>query len=60
LTAAHLLHNHVRPFFEEHDIKLLPVLSDRGSEFCGIERYKYELYLAVEDIDYFRFRRFLA
>jgi hypothetical protein len=23
------------PFFEEHDVKLLSVLTDRGSEFCG-------------------------
>jgi hypothetical protein len=25
----------VLPFFEEHDVKLLRVLTDRGSEFCG-------------------------
>ena len=23
------------PFFEEHDVKLLRVLTDRGSEYCG-------------------------
>jgi transposase InsO family protein len=45
----------VLPFFEEHDIKLLRVLTDRGSEFCGNpERHEYELYLAVEDIDHSR------
>ena len=43
------------PFFEEHDVKLLRVLTDRGSEFCGNpERHEYELYLAVEDIDHSR------
>jgi hypothetical protein len=43
------------PFFEEHDVKLLRVLTDRGSEYCGNpERYEYELYLAVEDIDHLR------
>ena len=37
--------------------KLLRVLTDRGSEFCGNpERHEYELYLAVEDIDGARFR----
>jgi transposase InsO family protein len=45
----------VLPFFEEHDVKLLRVLTDRGSEFCGNpERPEYELYLAVEDIDHSR------
>jgi transposase InsO family protein len=38
-----------------HDVKLLRVLTDRGSEFCGNpERHEYELYLAVEDIDHSR------
>src|SRR6266480_4261912 len=46
---------YVLPFFEEHDVKLLRVLTDRGSEFCGNpERHQYELYLAVEDIDHSR------
>jgi hypothetical protein len=36
-------------------VKLLRVLTDRGSEFCGNpERHEYELYLAVEDIDHSR------
>jgi transposase InsO family protein len=48
-------HERVLPFFEEHDVKLLRVLTDRGSEFCGNpERHEYELYLAVEDIDHSR------
>ena len=54
ITAADLL-DRVLPFFEEHDVKLLRVLTDRGSEFCGNpERHEYELYLAVEDIDHSR------
>ena len=37
------------------DVKLLRVLTDRGSEYCGNpERHEYELYLAVEDIDHSR------
>ena len=43
------------PFFEEHEIALLRVLTDRGTEYCGAaERHEYELYLAVEDIDHTR------
>ena len=31
------------PFFEEYDVKLLRVLTDRGSEFCGNpERHEYD------------------
>jgi transposase InsO family protein len=55
LTAADLLNDRVIPFFEEHDLKLLRILTDRGSEFCGNpERHDFELYLAVEDIDHSR------
>jgi hypothetical protein len=55
ITAADLLNDCVLPFFEEHDVRLLRVLTDRGSEFCGNpERHEYELYLAVEDIDHSR------
>jgi hypothetical protein len=36
-------------------VKLLRVLTDRGSEFCDSpERHGYELYLAVEEIDHSR------
>src|SRR5262245_31677978 len=35
ITAADLLNDRVLPFFEAHDVKLLRVLTDRGSEFCG-------------------------
>ena len=43
------------PFFEDHDIRLSRVLTDRGTEYCGSpERHEYELYLAVEDIDHTR------
>src|SRR5262245_45474830 len=55
ITAADLLNDRVLLFFEEHEVKLLRVLTDRGSEFCGNpERHEYELYLAVEDIDHSR------
>ncbi len=53
--AADLLNDRVLPFFEEHDIPLLRVLTDRGTEYCGQrEHHEYELYLAVENIDHSR------
>lgn len=53
LVAADMLNDRVLPFFEEHEIKLLRVLTDRGTEYCGArEHHEYELYLALEDIDH--------
>jgi transposase InsO family protein len=55
LMAADLLNDRVLPFFEEHDIPLLRVLTDRGTQYCGQrEHHEYELYLAVENIDHSR------
>ena len=51
LTAADLLNDRVIPFYEEHDIPLQRVLTDRGTEYCGThDRHEYELYLAVENM----------
>lgn len=53
LTAADMLNDKVVPFFDEHKIKLLRVLTDRGTEYCGAkETHEYQLYLALEDIDH--------
>ena len=53
LTAADLLNDRVVPFFEEHGIPLLRILTDRGTEYCGKkDHHEYQLYLAVEDIDH--------
>jgi transposase InsO family protein len=55
LVAADLLNDRVVPFFEEHEIPLLRILTDRGSEYCGNREYhEYQLYLAVENIDHSR------
>ena len=55
ITAADLLNDRVLPFYDEHEIPLQQVLTDRGTEYCGNpERHEYELYLAVEDIDHTR------
>jgi transposase InsO family protein len=54
VTAADLLNDRVLPFFEEHEVVLSRVLTDRGTEYCGSDGHEYELYLAVEDIDHSR------
>src|ERR1700755_2758755 len=54
ITAAELLNDRVVPFYDEHEIRLCRVLTDRGTEYCGGESHEYELYLAVEDIDHTR------
>jgi len=55
LVAADLLNDRVLPFFETHEIPLLRMLTDRGTEYCGArEHHEYQLYLAVEDIDHSR------
>lgn len=53
LVAADMLNDRVLPFFEQQEVPLLRVLTDRGSEYCGnVEHHEYELYLALEDIDH--------
>jgi transposase InsO family protein len=53
ITAADLLNDRVLPFFEDHGLPILRMLTDRGTEFCGVvERHDYELYLAVNDIEH--------
>jgi len=55
ICAAELLNDRVIPFFDEHEVALLRILTDRGTEYCGNpERHEYELYLAVENIDHSR------
>ncbi|MBS4169382.1 hypothetical protein NEOC95_000086 [Neochlamydia sp. AcF95] len=49
LVAADMLNDQVIPWFEEQDIRILRILTDRGTEYCGArEHHEYELYLAIE------------
>ena len=58
LVAADMLNDRIVPFFEQHDLKLMRMLTDRGTEYCGNrENHEYELYLAVEDIDHSKIKR---
>jgi transposase InsO family protein len=55
LTAADLLTAQVVPFFEEQEVPLSRILTDRGTEYCGSpDSHEYELYLAIENIDHTR------
>jgi transposase InsO family protein len=53
ITAADLLNDRVLPWYEERSVRLLRILTDRGTEYNGaIENHEYQLYLALEDIDH--------
>jgi transposase InsO family protein len=53
ITAADLLNDRVLPLFEQHEISMLRMLTDRGTEFCGkMEQHDYELFLALNDIEH--------
>ena len=55
LVAADMLNDRVIPWYDEHEVKLLRILTDRGTEYCGNrERHEYQLYLAIEDTDHSR------
>ncbi|TFF37655.1 IS481 family transposase [Mucilaginibacter psychrotolerans] len=53
LVAAEMLNDKVVPFYEQHDLRLLRILTDRGTEYCGVrDQHEFQLYLAIEDIDH--------
>lgn len=52
VTSADILNDKVLPFFEENDIPLLRILTDRGTEYKGAQGHEYELYLNLEGIDH--------
>ena len=56
ITAADVLNDRVLPFFDEHEIPVLRMLTDRGTEYNGKVEYghDYELYLTIEGIDHSR------
>ena len=38
ITAADLFNDRVIPFFDSHEVRLLRMLTDRGSEYCGNQK----------------------
>lgn len=55
IVSADLLNDRVVPFYDGNELRLLRVLTDRGTEYCGNrEHHEYQLYLSIEDIDHTR------
>lgn len=53
ITSADLLNDKVLPFFSQHQLPMLRILTDRGTEYCGrMDQHDYQLYLAINDIDH--------
>lgn len=53
LVAADILNDRVIPWFESQEVRILRLLTDRGTEYCGArEDHAFQLYLALEDIDH--------
>ena len=53
ITAADLLNDRVLPFFAGHDMGVIRILTNRGTEYCGKpETHDYPLYLALNDIEH--------
>ena len=53
ITAADMLNDKVLPFYEENDLPVLRILTDRGTEYCGrADRHDYQLFLAINDIEH--------
>lgn len=53
ITAADVLNDKVLPFFEEQELPMLRILTDRGTEYCGrVDHHDYQLYLAINNIDH--------
>ncbi len=50
-----MLNDQVLPFYEEHELPVLRILTDRGTEYCGRpDKHDYQLFLAINDIDHTR------
>jgi transposase InsO family protein len=55
LTAADALNDKVVPFFDEQNVDILRILTDRGTEFCGrLDKHPYQLYLQLHEIEHTR------
>jgi len=48
-----MLNDKVLPFYEEHNLPVLRILTDPGTEYCGrADRHDYQLFLAINDIEH--------
>ena len=55
ITAAEMLNDRVLPFYEEQELTVLRILTDRGTAYCGkAEQHDDPLYLALNDSEHTR------
>ncbi len=53
MVAAEIINDKVVPFFEQHNLRSLRILTYRGTEYCAArEQHEYQLDLAIDDIDH--------
>lgn len=53
ITAVDLLNDKVLPLFDEQEVPMLRMLTERGIEYCGkVDQHDYHLFLAVKNIDH--------
>lgn len=53
VTAADTLNDRVLPFFEAEDVRILRLLTDRGTEYCGrSDSHPFEVFLAMNEIEH--------
>jgi transposase InsO family protein len=53
VTAADVLNDRVLPFFESHEIPVLRILTDRGTEYCGtLSKHLYQIFLQLNEIEH--------
>jgi transposase InsO family protein len=53
VTAADMLNDRVLPFFDQYNIPMLRVLTDRGTEYCGRkENHPFQLFLYLNEIEH--------
>jgi len=54
-VAADFLNSKVLPFFDEHRISVLRILTDNGREYCGVrDTHHYQLFMHLNDIEHTR------
>ena len=57
IAAADFLNDKVLPFFDARNIRVLRILTDNGTEYCGKQdSHPYALYLHLNDIEHTRIR----
>jgi transposase InsO family protein len=57
IVAADILNDKVIPWFEEEGLRVLRVLTDNGTEYCGrVDHHDYELFISLENIEHTKTR----